>query len=198
MRRTILAVLGVASVACSPSGEPEQRRRRTADTAQVDRSVPMDVRQAFTPPASWETVENPAGLSFRQPPGFTMGLNAFPIVPCTDSTPQADVPIFERTFMERWPLTLAVRRGDVNRIAHTNGFTLDSTVVATHESGSGQTTVRRGEGWVLLSGSTDAGVSVTFAAVRIAGGCNLILAARGADLHPDTLGMVLTTVRFRQ
>ena len=192
--RVIVLSILAAAVACDSS---EPRRRRRADTAApVDSVIPADVRQAFVAPDEWESVNNPSGLTFRQPPAFTLGLGQVPLEPCTDGTPQAEVPIFDRTFMERWPLTLAMRRGDVNRIARANGFTLDSTEVGTHESGDDSTTVRRGEGWILLSGRTAADVSVLFAAVRHPAGCHLVWGARGADLHPDTLGMVLSTVRF--
>lgn len=182
--------------ACSPTGDAG-RRARAETAAPVDSVIPVDVRQEFVPPDDWETVVNPGGMRFRQPAAFTLGLDAAPIEPCTDTTPRFDVPVFERTLMERWPLTLAMRRGDVNRIARTNGFTLDSTEVGTHESAGGSTTVRRGRGWILLSGTTDANVSVLFAAVRHPAGCHLVWAARGADLDPDTLGMVLGTVRFQ-
>jgi hypothetical protein len=196
MRRPVLAVLAFA-VACSTGDSPRKRRR--ADTAApVDSVIPVDVRQAFVAPAEWDTVVNANGMTFRQPPGFTLGLNAAQIERCDDFTPEADMPVFDKTFMERWPLTLGMRRGDVNRIARANGFTLDSTEVGTHESGGGSTTVKRGEGWILLSGETANRVSVTFAAVRHPAGCHMVWAARGADLNPDTLGMVLSTVRFAQ
>jgi hypothetical protein len=195
MHRTILVLLALA-MACSNDAP---RKRRRADTAApVDTMAAMDVRRTFETPPDWEEVTNPSGLTFRQPENFTLGLGATAIQQCSDSTPQADVPIFDKTFMERWPLTLAMRRGDVNRIARTNGFTLDSTEVGTHESTGGSTTVKRGEGWLLLSGESANTVSVLFAAVRHPAGCHLVWASRGAELDPDTLGMVLTTVRFAQ
>ena len=193
MHRTVLLPLALA-IACSGDSSPKRRRADTA--APVDTVAAMDVRQAFEAPPAWEMVANPSGLTFRQPEHFTVGLGGAPIEQCTDSTPQAEVPIFDRTFMERWPLTLAMRRGDVNRIARTNGFTLDSTEVGTHESTGGSTTVKRGEGWVLLSGETANRVSVLFAAVRHPAGCHLVWASRGAELNPDTLARVLSTVRF--
>jgi hypothetical protein len=198
MSRLVL-LLVAGSLACSAGGSDADRRRRRAETAApVDTVIPVDVRQAFTPPDAWERVQNAGGLTFRQPAAFTLGLDARPIEPCDENTPGADSAIFDKTFMERWPLTLAMRRGDVNRIARTNGFTLDSTEVGTHGSAGGHTTVKRGEGWILLSGETAADISVMFAAVRHPAGCHLVWAARGADLDPDTLAMVLSTVRFTQ
>jgi len=194
MQRALLVVLALA-IACS-SGEPSTRRRRADTAAPVDTAAAMDVRRPFEAPPDWEQVSNPSGLLFSQPDNFTLGLGATPIESCSDSTPSADVPVFDKTFMERWPLTLAIRRGDVNRIARSNGFTLDSTEVGTHDSGGGSTTVRRGEGWVLLSGHTANAVSVLFAAVRHPAGCHLVWASRGAELNADTLGRVLSTVRF--
>lgn len=195
MHRFVLSGIAFA-LACS-SGDSSPRRRSRADTAApVDSVIPTDVRQAFAAPAEWQTITNPNGLTFRQPAGFTIGLDAARLEPCDDDTPDAEMPVFDKTFMQRWPLTLAMRRGDVNRIARTNGFTLDSTEVATHESGGGATTVKRGEGWILLSGETANRVSVLFAAVRHPAGCHLVWASRGSGLDPDTLGLVLSTVRF--
>jgi hypothetical protein len=165
MQRTVLLLIAFG-VACSDGGDT-RKRRRTDTAAPVDTMAAMDIRHGFVAPAEWEQVSNPSGLTFRQPQQFTLGLNAAAIEQCNDSTPQADTPIFDRTFMERWPLTLAMRRGDVNRIARTNGFTAND-------------------------------VSVLFAAVRHPAGCHLVWASRGADLNPDTLGMVLSTVRFTQ
>lgn len=196
MQRLTLLML-VLALACS-SGDNQPRRRRADTAAPVDSIIPVDVRQAFVAPDAWETVTNPNGMTFRQPENFTLGLNAARLEQCNESTPPAETPIFDKTFMERWPLTLAMRRGDVNRIARTNGFTLDSTEVGTHESAGGSTTVKRGEGWILLSGQTASSVSVMFAAVRHPAGCHMVWAARGADLNPDTLGLVLSTVRFTQ
>lgn len=197
MTRAVACLIIIALVACS-SGDAPRARRRADTAAPVDSIIPTDLRQAFVAPAEWESVANPNGMTFRQPPGFTLGLNAAQLGQCGENTPPADVPIFDKTFMERWPLTLAMRRGDVNRIARSNGFTLDSTEVGTHESAGGSTTVRRGEGWILLSGETASRVSVMFAAVRHPAGCHMVWAARGADLNPDTLGLVLSTVRFAQ
>lgn len=195
MHRVIAFLIAVAVLACS-SGDPARAKRRADTAAPVDSVIPTDVRQAFRAPADWDTVANPGGLRFRQPRNFTLGLGVVRLDPCDDGTPQAETPIFDKTFMERWPLTLAMRKGNVNHIARANGFTLDSTEVGTHESSGGSTTVRRGEGWILLSGETAARVPVLFAAVRHPAGCHLVWAARGADLDPDTLGLVLSTVRF--
>ena len=195
MRRFILAVV-VLPLACSTSDAPARKRRWADTAAPVDSVIPTDVREGFTPPETWETVTNPNGLVFSQPPAFTLGLDAARLESCDADTPDAEMPVFDKTFMERWPLTLAMRRGDVNRIARTNGFTLDSTEIATHESGGASTTMKRGEGWLLLTGQTANRVSVLFAAVRHPAGCHLVWASRGAELHPDTLGLVLSTVRF--
>ena len=197
MRTLILVSFAVTLVACQQE-QPRKRRSRVDTAADVDSGFRVEMREGFVAPAHWDTVVNPVGMRFRQPSGFTFGLNAARLSPCDSTTPPAETPIFDKTFLERWPLTLAMRRGDVNRIARTNGFTLDSTEVATHESGGASTTVKTGEGWVLLSGETAARVSVLFAAVRHPAGCQLIWAARGAHLNPDTLGMVLSTVRFTQ
>lgn len=195
MHRAIACAIILGLAACS-SGDSASRRRRSDTAAPVDSVIPADVRRASIVPAEWDTVVNASGMAFRQPRNFTIGLDAVRLGRCNDSTPQADTPVFDKTFMERWPLTLAMRKGDVTRIARTNGFTLDSTEVGTHESAGGSTTVKRGEGWILLSGETVARIPVLFAAVRHPAGCHLIWAARGADLDPDTLGMVLGTVRF--
>lgn len=198
-RAVLLAAVG-ALAACGPTETPEARRRRLrGDTvAPVDTTFTGSVRDAVTIPEAWDTVTNPNGLLFRQPPGFTYGLDAVRLDRCDATTPRADSAIFDKTFLERWPLTIAVRRGNVNQIARTNGFTLDSTDLATHESGGGGTTMRTGEGWLVLSGRTASDITVLFAAKRLPGDCHLIWAARGAELDPDTLGMVLSTVRFIQ
>lgn len=199
MRGTLVGML-LLLVACGP-GEVERRRaqrRAMKDTAApVDTTFTGSVREVTEIPATWDTVVNPNGVTFRQPRGFTFGLDAARLDKCDRATPAADSAIFDKTFLDRWPLTLAVRRGDLNAIARTNGFTLDSTDVATHEGGD-STTLRSGEGWMLLSGQTAKGVNVLFAAKRLPGDCYLIWAARGAELDPDTLGLVLTTVRYTQ
>lgn len=199
LRRAFVVALWLAA-ACGPT---EMDRRRAERRAQKDTAAPIDttfrgsVHDAADVPVTWDTVVNPSGVTFRQPHGFTFGLDAVRLHKCDATTPPADSAIFDKTFLERWPLTLAIRRGDVNRIARANGFTLDSTDVATHE-GRDSTTVRSGKGWVVLSGETVKGISVLFAAKRLPGDCYLIWAARGAALNPDTLGMVLSTVQYTQ
>jgi hypothetical protein len=196
-RAALFLVLAMLA-ACGPTETPEARKRRLrGDTAApVDTTFTGSVRDVVEIPETWDTIRNPNGLEFRQPQGFTFGLDAARLDRCDSITPGADVAIFDQTFLERWPLTLAVRRGDVNQIASTNGFTIDSTDVSTHGSSGDSTTMRSGEGWVLLSGRTARDVPVLFAAKRLPGGCHLIWAARGAELDPDTLSRVLSTVRF--
>ncbi|MEX2177297.1 MAG: hypothetical protein WD801_01210, partial [Gemmatimonadaceae bacterium] len=193
MRKSVLLLI-LSAAACGP---PDRSRTRElpAQEAQVDRGAPVSTREAFVAPDSWERVVHPAGLHFLQPVGFTFGLQAARIQECDEHTPRADSPVLDRGFLELWPLTIAMRRGDVNEIARTNGFTLDSTKISVHEGGGDETTVRRGEGWLLLSGRADR-TTVLFAANRAPGGCYLIWAARGSDLDPDTLGLVLSTLRF--
>lgn len=185
-------------VACGPS-DIERRsleKKKKEDTAAVvDSTYRGSVHDAVEIPATWDSVVNPSGVTFRQPHGFTFGLDAVRLDRCGPGTPGADSAIFDKTFLERWPLTLAMRRGDVNRIASTNGFTLDSTDIATHEGGN-STTVRSGKGWVLLSGRTAKGTNVLFAAKRLPGDCYLVWAARGPELDPDTLALVLSSVRY--
>ena len=152
----------------------------------------MDVRVPFTPPASWEHVQLDAGLEFRQPRGFSV-VNA-PAIRCDGNTLPDSVPVLNTAISDRWPLTLAMRRGDLARIARANGFTIDSTDIAAHGQRPGDTTlVRRGEGWLLLSGRA---AGTMLAAVRAPNGCHLLWAARGPAINVDTLGLVLGTVRF--
>lgn len=195
LRSCILVALATLS-ACNeprPEGPGATRRRPRQVDDRTDTTLPMDVRPAFTPPASWEQVQLPAGLRFSQPPGFTV-VNT-PAIRCDMNTPDADQPVLDTTFASRWPLTLAMRRGDLAGIARSNGFTLDSTDIATHGQGPGDTTlVRRGEGWLLLKGRST--TSVLLASVRAPNGCYLLWAARGMDINVDTLGLVLGTVRF--
>ena len=154
----------------------------------------MDVRVPFQPPGGWDHVRLPAGLEFRQPPGFTV-VNA-PAIRCDESTSADSVSVLRTDLSSRWPLTLAMRRGDLARIARANGFTIDSTEVAAHGQQPGDTTlVRRGEGWTLLSGRS-AETTVLLAAVRAPNGCYLLWAGRGVNIDVDTLGLVLGTVRF--
>lgn len=197
-RRLIPLTLLFAAIAVAAACGPDRSRQRSRsadadDPAEVDPALPTTVRPEFEVPADWETVSNPAGLYFHQPRGFTFGLDAARLHECNASTPRAEVPVLDRGFLEEWPLTMAMRRGDLNQIARTNGFTLDSTDVASHEGGG--TTVKRGEGWLLLSGRSEV-AAITFGAVRAPGGCYLVLAARGMEINPDTLGLVLGTLRF--
>jgi hypothetical protein len=195
MRRLTLYLLVATSIAACTADAPgsSRRRSRAPNAAEVDSGIPGEVRQSFVAPESWDTVTNASGLTFRQPREFTTGLGSARLGGCGAATPGAEVPVLDKGFLERWPLTLGMRRGDVNQIASANGFTIDSTDVATHD-GEG-TRLRTGEGWTLLSGRSN-GVTVLFAAVRHPAGCHLIWAARGAELNTDTLGMVLATVRF--
>ena len=188
----ILLFVTAGVVACGPS-DRSRSRDRSPDVAEVDSVAPTSTRAEFDVPQNWELVRNPAGMYFYQPRGFTFGLNATPLDQCDATTPGADVPVLDRGFLDFWPLTIAMRRGDLNQIARTNGFTLDSTEVAAHEGDS--TTARRGEGWLLLSGRSSV-ASITFASARAPGGCYLIWAARGMDIDPDTLGLVLSTLKF--
>ena len=182
--------------------QTEQARRTRAATAvrRVDSTMPRDVIIRFTAPPTWDSVKLSRGVVYRQPTGFTLGLNDTNVPDCDTTTPTADLPVFQRSLADRWPLTLAMRRGDLARLAYVNGFTLDSTRIAVHDQASGDSTrVRRGEGWMLLSGraqSRGAPIEALFGAVRYPGGCYLVLAARGVDINIDTLGYVLSTVRF--
>lgn len=154
----------------------------------------MDVRVPFQPPVSWEHVRLPEGLEFRQPPGFTI-VNA-PEIRCDSTTRPDSMPVFRTELSDRWPLSLTMRRGDLARIARANSFTIDSTDIAAHRQRADDTTlVRRGEGWLLLSGRSS-GTPVLLASVRAPNGCYLLWAGRGVDIDADTLGLVLGTVRF--
>jgi hypothetical protein len=195
MHRIALLTLLTALCACNeprPEG-PSARRRVTKAVDRTDTSLPMDIKVAFQPPPSWERVKLPAGLEFSQPPGFTV-LNA-PAVVCDATTMAADSSVLRTELSDRWPLTLAMRRGDLARIARANGFTIDSTDIAAHGQQPGDTTiVRRGEGWLLLYGRTAA--RPLLATVRAPDGCSLVWAARGNAINVDTLGLVLGTVKF--
>ena len=154
----------------------------------------MDVRVPFQPPRGWDHIRLPAGLEFHQPPGFTI-VNA-PAIRCDETTLEDSVAVLRTDLSDTWPLTLAMRRGDLARIARANGFTIDSTDIAAHGQLRGDTTlVRRGEGWALLAGRS-AGTRVLLASVRAPNGCYLLWAGRGFDINVDTLGLVLGTVRF--
>lgn len=195
--RALLLLAGIAVIAeaCGPPDD-RSRRRRAGPEDRTDTSIPMDIRPAFEVPAWWEPVKLPNGMEFSQPPGFTV-VNA-PAVNCDEGTQPAEVPVLQLSLSNRWPLTLSMRRGDLSQIARANGFTIDSTDIAAHDQQPGDTTfVRRGEGWMLLSGRSSAARSdVLFASVRAPQGCYLLWAARGIDIDEDTLGLVLGTVRF--
>jgi len=190
-------------VACEPPPREEMQRRRDARTktsARVDTFRP-EIQVAFEAPASWDTVRLSRGVVFHQPPKYGLGLSDATLTSCDSATP-ADVPMFDATISDRWPLTLALRKGDLNRRARANGFVLDSTVIATQGQPAGDsTTLRRGEGWMLLAGRTVSHgrmLPVLFGTVRYPGGCYLVMAARGVEISVDTLGMVLSTIRYNR
>jgi hypothetical protein len=187
-------LVGVAMLtACESDVERRNRQRQSRRGDSADTVLPRDQRVAFVPPPSWEPVQLPSGVAFRQPPQFTI-VNA-PTITCDQSTPPDSAPVLNTQLSDRWPLTLAMRRGDLSRIARANGFITDSTDIATIGQRPGDTTVvRRGEGWQLLSGR--ASTSVLLASVRAPNGCYLLWAGRGVDISIDTLGLVLGTVRF--
>ncbi|MGH7637161.1 MAG: hypothetical protein ACREOK_05875, partial [Gemmatimonadaceae bacterium] len=187
-RRLILVIVALATLGCDPP-RSDRRPRRTKVEDLIDTSRRMDVRVPFRPPQSWEHVHLPEGLEFRQPPGFT--IVKAPEIRC-DSTTMADsIPVFRTALSDRWPLTLTMRRGDLARIARANGFTVDSADIAAHGQRAGDTAlVRRGEGWLLLSGHSS-GTPVLLASVRAPNGCHLLWAGRGVDINADTLGLVL-------
>ena len=192
--RFVLAIVALALLACDTGPPRERRSRRTRADDLIDTSLRMDVRVPFAPPGTWEYVRLPEGLEFRQPPGFTI-VNA-PEIRCDSTTLGGSVPVLRRDLADRWPLTLAMRRGDLARIARANSFTIDSTDIAAHNQRPGDTTlVRRGEGWLLLSGRS-AGTDVLLASVRAPNGCYLLWAGRGVAINADTLGLVLGTARF--
>jgi hypothetical protein len=141
------------------------------------------------------------GVVFHQPPKYGLGLSDATLTTC-DSAANAELPMFDASISDRWPLTLALRKGDLNSMARVNGFVLDSTVIATQGQQAGDSTImRRGEGWMLLSGRTVShghALPVLFGTVRYPGGCYLVMAARGVDISVDTLGMVLSTIRYNR
>lgn len=198
MRAALLLLLLV--LACDQPQTERARRTRIASRPRGDSVIPKDVIVPFEVPASWDTIRLSRGAEYRQPPGFTLGLNDRNAGDCDSRTLPADSSILHTGLLQRWPLTLAMRRGDLSRLAYVNGFTMDSTVIGTHGQRVGDSTrVRRGEGWLLLSGRSwvrNDPVDVLFGAVRYPGGCYLVLAARGVEISVDTLGYVLGTVRF--
>jgi hypothetical protein len=189
-------------VACSAPRDDDRPRRRATKVAgpRVD-SVRPEVQVAFEAPATWDTVRLSRGVVFRQPPRYGLGLSDATLTSCDSATP-ADAPIFDATISDRWPLTLALRKGDLNRMARANGFVLDSVKLATIGQPPGDSVVvRRGEGWMLASGRTisrGAALPILFGTVRYPGGCYLVMAARGVDISIDTLGMVLSTIRYNR
>jgi len=200
--RPLLLLCLAILVACEPPPREELQRRRDAragtPAARVD-VVRPEVQVAFEPPATWDTVRLSRGVVFHQPPKYGLGLSDATLTSC-DSATSADVPMFDASISDRWPLTLALRKGDLNRMARVNGFVLDSTVIATQNQARGDSTImRRGEGWMLLAGHTMSRgrpLPVLFGTVRYPGGCYLVMAARGVDISVDTLGMVLSTIRY--
>ncbi|HMC54506.1 MAG TPA: hypothetical protein VKH19_04995 [Gemmatimonadaceae bacterium] len=200
---SLLLVALTLLAACSPPPSDDRQRRRSTKTASGPRvdSVRPEVQMAFEAPASWDTVRLSRGVVFHQPPRYGLGLSDATLTVC-DSATTAEVPVFNAAISDRWPLTLALRRGDLNRMARANGFVLDSTVIATQGQPPGDSTLmRRGEGWMLVSGRTMSRgqpLRVLFGTVRYPGGCYLVMAARGVDISVDTLGMVLSTIRYNR
>ena len=199
---TILLVGLTLLAACSPPPSDDRPRRRNTKAAgpRVDSARP-EVQVAFAPPPGWDTVRLSRGVVFHQPPKYGLGLSDATLTSC-ESAADADVPIFDARISDRWPLTLALRKGDLNRMARANGFVLDSVKLATIGQPAGDSvTVRRGEGWMLASGRTlsrGTPLHILFGTVRYPGGCYLVMAARGVDISADTLGMVLSTIRYAQ
>lgn len=188
----LIVVLGV--LACDTRSAAERRTRRAATENLTDKTIPMDVRVPFHPPQTWEHVQLPAGVEFHQPPGFTI-VNS-PAIRCDDTTMPDSLSVLRTDLSNSWPLTLAMRRGDLARIGRANGFIIDSSdIVTAGQSARDTTLVRRGEGWMLLSGKS-AGTEVLLASVRAPNGCYLLWVGRGFDINVDTLGLVLGTVRF--
>lgn len=183
-----------------PQTEAARARRVRAPSSRTDTVIPPDRTIPFQVPASWETVKLASGVQYQQPPGFALGLNDNMVGGCNAQTYPVDSAVLHTAFSSRWPLTLAMRRGDLNRLALANGFVLDSTIIAiAGQRDPDSTHIRRGEGWVLLGGHTwirNDPVNVLFGALRYPGGCYLTLAARGVEINIDTLGYVLGTVKF--
>jgi hypothetical protein len=184
MRR--IAILLFAVAACFGYDTPAKKRRTTADSG-----IPGELQKPFVAPAHWDHIQLPSGLEFSQPAGFTIGVNDGSVGLCDASTKPAEVPVLALQISQRWPLTLAMRRGDRGKIAYANGFTLDTSDIAAHGQSAAVTRVRRGEGWILLSAP-----GTLFGAVKTPGGCDLVWAARGVNINVDTLGLVISTVRF--
>ena len=189
--------------ACDQPQTDQARRRRSADVARfakTDSTIPPDRVIPFVIPATWDLVKLPtSGVEFHQPRGFISVTDAA-VGGCNRATLPDSMPVLQTALLDRWPMTLAMRRGDLNRLARVNGFVLDSTTITTiGQRENDSTRVRRGEGWLVLSGHTTVSsgpVSVIFASVRYPGGCFLTLAARGVEINIDTLGLVLGTLKF--
>ena len=184
-------VLLALSAACSDfkmQREAEAKRR-----AEFQKSVAPDSGVAtpepkFEAPDDWETVRLAMGGYFRQPEGFTFGLRGA-VLGC-DYAPPADSAVLPKDIAMPFPMTLTTRKGQIGEIAYANGFTIDSTDIAEH--GSKETpAMRRGEGFLLLSGRR-----MVFGATRHPHGCMIIWAARGVQVNPDTMALVMSTVRF--
>jgi len=199
MRATSLLLLLL--LACDqPQTDAARARRVRSTVGRVDSAIPPDRIIPFAAPATWDTVKLASGVQYRQPPGFALGLNDNMVGGCNQRTLPVDSAILHTEIFNRWPLTLAMRRGDLNRMARVNGFVLDTTIISTQGQRPGESPrVRRGEGWVLVGGRTyvrDEPVDVLLGALRYRGGCFLALAARGVEINIDTLGYVLSTVKF--
>lgn len=203
-RAASLIVLALTVVAaCSPPPRDDRPRKRAtqAQGAKVDSAIPAEFQTRFEAPPTWDSVRLTRGMEYKQPPRFGLGLSDATLTDC-DSAPAASVPVVDQGISDRWPLTLALRRGDQNAMARANGFVLDSTRIATVGQPSGDSVrIRRGEGWMLASGRTlsrGSPLDVLFGTVRYPGGCYLVLVARGTEINTDTLGMVLSTIRYNR
>jgi len=201
-RPALLAAVLILAACDQPQTEAARRRRATETKryAKTDSVIPPDPVIPFVIPATWDSVRLPtSGVTFHEPPGF-LTVNDATVGGCNAGTQSVEVPLLATSLLDRWPLTVGMRRGDLNRLARANGFVLDSTIISTiGQRETDSTRVRRGEGWLVMNGramSNDTPINVLFAAVRYPGGCFLTFAARGVDINIDTLGYVLGTVRF--
>jgi hypothetical protein len=71
--RYLALILALAVLACDTRSAAERRAAgRTKREDLTDKTLPMNVRVPFEPPPAWDHVRLPAGLDFRQPPGFTL------------------------------------------------------------------------------------------------------------------------------
>jgi len=183
MRYTALLLL-LTAAACTGD-----TRRAARQFGVADSGIPTPPPPPFEAPDSWDTVRLASGVSFRQPGGFTFGLSGARLS-CDANTPPADSAVLPREVALPFPMTLTTRKGLVGPIAYANGFTIDSTDIAEH-GGAEAPSIRRGEGWLLLHGKR-----MVFGASRHPDGCQIIWAARGVEINPDTLALVMGTVRF--